>query len=565
MYSLTMISLFNLAFGFAAGFKSPWPLWKYDGLVTMSRRLYVGAPSQAERIAKVGGIFNKFPRQPQLLQNNRLCMETLGLLTARLFPFLVGRCHVEPWDRTDGGVGAAAGEVWQSKVVIERCRFLEEGACKGMCTGLCKEPSEHFFASIGLPVSLTPNFEDGSCAMVWGRTPQQSDLDDQDMACYRMCDVMSAAATSIAVPAPATAAAPAATTTLAAAAARAPPVVFDAYRSRSPSLAMSSKGVEDAESNQRLLAALFGEEASPPMQTPAESAARLPAPGQLRATMPSPKAIRSPAPLLFDNDLSSAAGPPTEPPSAASPSDADGTPPELRVEIRSAGPKGEGAYAAEGARVGQWISPYVGDLVTLLQTTQRYREMDPEYLFQITPDLYIDGMDSSHASRYFNHHEDGNLNFTVDKTTNRVDFYAARDIAVGDELCFDYGMAYWAGSGIVPFNDSRNYTALLPSVRFPPRGPPPLTPTQSRAELTALMALPDEEARAGLLRCLEYFGAARLDTHAMRVPFGLGADAPSEVVDLRQVATGRLEEAARACIDQAAALAGQKRKAGVDV
>ena len=42
-------------------------------------------------------------------------------------------------------------------------------------------------------------------------------------------------------------------------------------------------------------------------------------------------------------------------------------------------------------------------------------------------------------------------------------------------------------------------------------------------------------------------------------------DAPSEVVDLRQVATGRLEEAARACIDQAAALAGQKRKAGVDV
>ena len=54
-------------------------------------------------------------------------------------------------------------EPWRSKVVIERCRFLDASSCKGMCTGLCKAPSEAYFASIGLPLSMTPNFTDGSC------------------------------------------------------------------------------------------------------------------------------------------------------------------------------------------------------------------------------------------------------------------------------------------------------------------------------------------------------------------------------------------------------------------
>ena len=122
-------------------------------------------------------------QQPQLLQNDHVSLEGLATLTPGLFPFLVGPCRRESWEASDG-------TPWRSKVVIERCRFLEESACKGMCVGLCKQPTEAYFASINLPLSLTPNFEDGSCEMCWGRAPQDDDLADADMGCYGSCGLL---------------------------------------------------------------------------------------------------------------------------------------------------------------------------------------------------------------------------------------------------------------------------------------------------------------------------------------------------------------------------------------
>ena len=120
-----------------------------------------------------------------MLQNNQLSMELLALLSMYLFPFLVGPCTTDTWQRDDG-------EAWKSKVVIEKCKFLEASGCKGMCVGLCKKPSEAYFASIGLPVSFTPDFETGGCEMVWGRTPRDSDMDDADMTCFRTCSLLGA-------------------------------------------------------------------------------------------------------------------------------------------------------------------------------------------------------------------------------------------------------------------------------------------------------------------------------------------------------------------------------------
>ena len=249
--------------------------------------------------------------------------------------------------------------------------------------------------------------------------------------------------------------------------------------------------------------------------------------------------------------------PPTQPPTAPREPPPAGTA-EMRVDIRSAGERGDGAYAAEAVAAGTWVGQYIGEPVSLLQTVQRYTDSEPEYLFQITPELYLDAMDSTHFSRYFNHAEHGNLNFTVNKTTNRVDFYTARPIEAGEELTFDYGMAYWAGSGVVPFNDSRDYSKSSVQEKHAPKGPRPVTPT-SLSELDELLAkADDEEMRGGMLRALEYFGATRLDTHAMRIPRGLGPEAPTEDIDLRTVPTATLEQAARACIEQAAELSAAR-------
>ena len=112
-------------------------------------------------------------------------------------------------------------------------------------------------------------------------------------------------------------------------------------------------------------------------------------------------------------------------------------PSELAVTVGPAGDMGQGAFAAESAPAGRWVCEYVGELVTLLETVQRYTDVDPQYLFQITPELYLDAMDSTHFSRFFNHAQHGNLNFTVDPSRRRIDFYLSRDVETGEELRFD--------------------------------------------------------------------------------------------------------------------------------
>ena len=70
------------------------------------------------------------------------------------------------------------------------------------------------------------------------------------------------------------------------------------------------------------------------------------------------------------------------------------------------------------------------------QVLERYEDGMGQYLFRVGED-YLDGMESKHMSRYFNHAQHGNLNFTVDVENSRVDFYAMNNIEKGDELTFD--------------------------------------------------------------------------------------------------------------------------------
>lgn len=84
-------------------------------------------------------------------------------------------------------------ENWKSTVVIEKCRYLESTACKGTCASVCKVrptavilkfvirlgkadccgwwwcrqvPTQEFFGDyLGLPVTMTPNFDNLQCVM----------------------------------------------------------------------------------------------------------------------------------------------------------------------------------------------------------------------------------------------------------------------------------------------------------------------------------------------------------------------------------------------------------------
>jgi hypothetical protein len=189
-FDLAMIGAFRLAMGNMARWQSPRPFFgggdgtpggSYRGLVEVSRRLFAHSPAQT--VDKVVGVLQQFPTQPQLLRNNKPSAELLGVLTPPLFRFLVGPSKTEAWQHP-------SGEQWQSRIVIERCRFLTEAGCKGMCIGLCKAPTEQFFnEQLGLPLSMEPNFANGTCTMTWGERPRADTLVGQDVRCFSECSL----------------------------------------------------------------------------------------------------------------------------------------------------------------------------------------------------------------------------------------------------------------------------------------------------------------------------------------------------------------------------------------
>lgn len=53
---------------------------------------------------------------------------------------------------------------------IKKCRYLQESGCVGLCTNLCKRPTEAFFAdAFGLPLTMEPDFETLECTMRFGQ------------------------------------------------------------------------------------------------------------------------------------------------------------------------------------------------------------------------------------------------------------------------------------------------------------------------------------------------------------------------------------------------------------
>jgi len=87
----------------------------------------------------------------------------LAVCTQPLLRFLVGDMALTqraPGDPRPGGV------------LIQRCKVLEEGGCKGLCVHMCKRPTERFFSERwGLPITMSPNFQTLQCQLSFGVPP----------------------------------------------------------------------------------------------------------------------------------------------------------------------------------------------------------------------------------------------------------------------------------------------------------------------------------------------------------------------------------------------------------
>ncbi|CAG9463891.1 unnamed protein product [Pedinophyceae sp. YPF-701] len=159
-------------------------MWDYDGFVELAKLLKQSHSDVGQQEAALQVLLYLTPKQIMWVfgalyrASPAQACEFFAWGSAIASAFLVGPSVVE-----QGPVHLGAEEArtdLYSTVKIRKCRFLtESGDCVGMCTNMCKIPAQRFFAEhVGVPVSMEPNFEDGSCKMVFGKTPPAAEDDE---------------------------------------------------------------------------------------------------------------------------------------------------------------------------------------------------------------------------------------------------------------------------------------------------------------------------------------------------------------------------------------------------
>jgi hypothetical protein len=96
--------------------------------------------------------------------------------------WLMGECEVNDIE-IDGKVYKDQG------LLVKRCRFLEESGCASVCVNACKIPTQTFFIEdMGLPLTMTPDYETYECQFSFGRMPTElEEKEAKDTPCLSRC------------------------------------------------------------------------------------------------------------------------------------------------------------------------------------------------------------------------------------------------------------------------------------------------------------------------------------------------------------------------------------------
>ncbi|XP_074347715.1 beta-carotene isomerase D27, chloroplastic isoform X2 [Apium graveolens] len=137
----------------------------YDGLIDVANRLMIGRSNSETTEAAVRILRSLFP--PLLLELYKLLIAPIAggkvaaimvaRVTALSCQWLMGPCTVNSVNLPDGSS-------LMTGVFVERCKYLEESKCVGICINTCKLPTQTFMKEgMGVPLLMEPNFSDYSC------------------------------------------------------------------------------------------------------------------------------------------------------------------------------------------------------------------------------------------------------------------------------------------------------------------------------------------------------------------------------------------------------------------
>ena len=109
-------------------------------------------------------------------------------------------------------------------------------------------------------------------------------------------------------------------------------------------------------------------------------------------------------------------------------------------EIRESPMQGLGAFATHPIPEGMRLIEYAGERLTPTEADARYPDVTGErhhtFLFAIDDDVVIDAAVNGNAARFINHSCSPNCDAVIDD--GRIWIETIRDIAVGEELAYDY-------------------------------------------------------------------------------------------------------------------------------
>jgi SET domain-containing protein len=113
------------------------------------------------------------------------------------------------------------------------------------------------------------------------------------------------------------------------------------------------------------------------------------------------------------------------------------------VEVRASLIDGQGAFAAEPIATRRKIGEIRGESISVAQARIRATRSERIMIVELSPKRAIDFTRSADPMRYTNHSCAPNARLCIRQ--GRVEFYALRDIPVGEEITVNYGETHHEG------------------------------------------------------------------------------------------------------------------------